>query len=648
MTTTVRGQQGRGLRFPWRALAVACVGVLGSSAAMAADKVWFGGAGVWSDPMSWVSAGVPGDADHAIITSGAVVLEGRDHDWTVGALSLSGGRLVDGSFLEILGAARLEGDVAHEFSATGSSARSAVGQFDLVFAGETLWSGNTQAGGNAILASSASSQGVVVFQQHGTWTDGNQFDASMSALGSSEAYFWNTGTYLKTGAGTTRIEAGFLNGGSVQITNGQLRIAPPEWARLAPPISGQFEVDAGASLVFDTGPGISQNGRIQLEGAGFSGTGQLIVDGYKGASLGAGGLVEMVGPVLHAGDFVMAGGNLQVHDSLSVASYRQSGGVVGGTGTLEVQGSAHIGDGWLGMAGGARFHGPLLIQGEGMAIVGSVTTRGDTRWEGNSESLGNGIAMNGASTIRNEGIWTDANAFETYLGIGGAVPVESKRFVNVGTYVKDGAATTRMFAVFDNLGALDLRQGRMELSAPFDNQGLVHVGASATLASTHDEFVNGGTLTGDGQVQNPGKDLLNRGVIAPGDGIGDLLLATSLTMDDAGVLRFELAGSGLHDHLTIGADASFAGSLEIVNLGYLPTIGDRIALIDVSGGMAGSTFARLAVTGFGDDVSFDLIYGEHDVTLAVVAVPEAESWLLMLAGLGLLGARASRRRAAVD
>jgi hypothetical protein len=42
-------------------------------------------------------------------------------------------------------------------------------------------------------------------------------------------------------------------------------------------------------------------------------------------------------------------------------------------------------------------------------------------------------------------------------------------------------------------------------------------------------------------------------------------------------------------------------------------------------------------------VTFNVVYNLHDVTLTVVAVPEPETWGMLLAGLGLVGFAARRR-----
>lgn len=80
------------------------------------------------------------------------------------------------------------------------------------------------------------------------------------------------------------------------------------------------------------------------------------------------------------------------------------------------------------------------------------------------------------------------------------------------------------------------------------------------------------------------------------------------------------------------------------NLGYAPAIGDSFVVATFDERLASSTFSSVSMHGFGSGVNFDVIYHQHDVTLAVTAVPEPENWAMLLAGLGLMGAVIRRRR----
>ncbi len=73
-------------------------------------------------------------------------------------------------------------------------------------------------------------------------------------------------------------------------------------------------------------------------------------------------------------------------------------------------------------------------------------------------------------------------------------------------------------------------------------------------------------------------------------------------------------------------------------------IGDSFVVATFDDRLANSTFSSVSMHGFGSGVHFDVLYHQHDVTLAVTAVPEPEQYLMLLAGLGLMGAVARRRR----
>ena len=80
------------------------------------------------------------------------------------------------------------------------------------------------------------------------------------------------------------------------------------------------------------------------------------------------------------------------------------------------------------------------------------------------------------------------------------------------------------------------------------------------------------------------------------------------------------------------------------NLGYTPTVDGSFVVATFDERLANSTFADVTTHGFGSGVNFDVIYHTHDVMLQVTAVPEPEQYALFLAGLGLMGVMARRRR----
>ncbi|MEP6879290.1 MAG: PEP-CTERM sorting domain-containing protein, partial [Nitrosospira sp.] len=98
------------------------------------------------------------------------------------------------------------------------------------------------------------------------------------------------------------------------------------------------------------------------------------------------------------------------------------------------------------------------------------------------------------------------------------------------------------------------------------------------------------------------------------------------------------------DQLTVTSDVTLGGTIGVSDLGYTPVVGDRFVVATFDQRLNDSSFSSVSLKGFGSSVHFDVLYHQHDVTLAVTAVPEPEQYLMLLAGMGLMGAVARRRR----
>jgi hypothetical protein len=84
---------------------------------------------------------------------------------------------------------------------------------------------------------------------------------------------------------------------------------------------------------------------------------------------------------------------------------------------------------------------------------------------------------------------------------------------------------------------------------------------------------------------------------------------------------------------TLGGGYSFADALAALDVGTGSATGLRVGInvLHTKGNVPGD------LSTYYDDVGY--------ITNSVVAVPEAETWAMMLAGLGLVGVMARRRRA---
>ena len=286
------------------------------------------------------------------------------------------------------------------------------------------------------------------------------------------------------------------------------------------------------------------------------------------------------------------------------------------------------------------------MSGNGSKVIsgGRTVNADDTNWSGNTGNFGNNFIVNGG-TFNNIGTFTDTNAFANQI-----ISSSNGFFNNSGTYNKqtDTVTTVGSGVAFNNTGTVNVQAGVFNVAHAFTNAGTVNVGAAGTLQSScggADCFGNTGTMQGNGTIQTRvNQDLVNSGAINPGDSIGHLTIDGDLNQTASGVINFELASLSSFDRLTITDDVTLGGNIDVWNLGYTPVIGDSFVVATFDERLNGSTFAPVITHEFGPAVKFDVIYHEHDVTLAVTAVPEPEQYLMLLAGLGLMGAMARRRR----
>ena len=96
------------------------------------------------------------------------------------------------------------------------------------------------------------------------------------------------------------------------------------------------------------------------------------------------------------------------------------------------------------------------------------------------------------------------------------------------------------------------------------------------------------------------------------------------------------------DHL------NFDGTLQLVfGGGYVPVAGTRFTLFDFQSFSGSLSSGHIQVVGF-DAARLDFSQLTTTGTLSVAAVPEPETYALMLAGLGVVGWMARRRRLPAD
>jgi autotransporter-associated beta strand protein len=123
-----------------------------------------------------------------------------------------------------------------------------------------------------------------------------------------------------------------------------------------------------------------------------------------------------------------------------------------------------------------------------------------------------------------------------------------------------------------------------------------------------------------------------------------VLIDGDLSVGSGGILDL---GLGLGQSLLLDVDGrlTFVGLLSISFLDGFAGIG-QYELIDFDG--FSGTFANFAFNGLAAGYTASLLYSADGLALSVAAIPEPETYAMLLAGLGVLGWTARRRKRAQE
>ena len=177
--------------------------------------------------------------------------------------------------------------------------------------------------------------------------------------------------------------------------------------------------------------------------------------------------------------------------------------------------------------------------------------------------------------------------------------------------------------------------GNAAIDGAFANQGTVNgpSGTDQLLAFT-------GDVSGSGSYA--GNFLFSDG-FAPGNSPGTVSFAGTAVFDANSLIEMELA-AGAHDRIEVdGLLTLGGGALQVRYLGaFAAGSGDLFDLFDW--GSLSGTFGVIRLPGLSDGLAWDMSQLYVDGSISVALVPEPETYALLLAGLGLLGFAARRRR----
>ena len=430
-----------------------------------------------------------------------------------------------------------------------------------------------------------------------------------------------------------------LANGTAQVSGGNLTINDSLTASGLTISSGSATINGSAVIsgaVINQGTlGVSSGGTLNAGSLDNSGTASIAGTAVITGLVNNSGGLDVTGS-LTAGS-VINSANLGVTGSLTTGSLINSGGLgVGGSltadslnndgGGLGVGGSLIVGSlinsGGLGV-GGYVTAGSLINSGAvgvgtylsadslvnsgnigvgGSLIVGSLINSGNIGVGSflSADSLNNSgdIAVGGsvtAGSLINSG----------FLAVGGSLSADS--LYNSGTLDANGSLSAGSLT---NSGYLDITTGGTLEAGTLINSGSLEV--NGYLIS--DSLTNSGYLGGSGTIN---ADVINRGVLSPGNSIGTLVVVGSVVFEPGSTLVVELGSTGISDLLYVSGPVTINGGTisAVIPVALYPN-GFSWTIIQADGG----------VTGLFDSIDYKL----NSVVLSLVQVNSGDALKLVI------------------
>lgn len=685
MSNQPKSSQQRAIQpFVQKRMALALAAVF-SMPTMAATVTWDGEGNnsFWSTAVNWDGNVLPGSLDAVQIGSGLNVV------YNIASSSILSLNTVSGSSLSMTG---------------GSLSMSAVSSISqLAMSNATLETSSTTTVGSATLSSGTlSGNGKTVLASGGTHSFGaigriqqghtlqNEGQLQMSSIGSGQKYLYVAGSstgvaasrlvnkgemtlaadanasvqinrssgnadalfdndnkLIKNGTGLASIGVRFNNTGTVALNDGVLLLDAGSTHSAASVISGNGTLRLGSGIHSFADGFVGNVAQTRLDGLlqGVAG-GSLTFLGTLNAGSGTG--------IRNAASLQLANANLSYTTIQNIALARVGNAnltaitLTGNGKTVLASGGSHMLNSTnIGYASYLKQGHTLQNDGQLRVDAGGVGQANNLYIEGSSA----GVA---ASRLVNTGEMTLSSS-------GGNLTIRRDNgnndvvFENSGKLIKDGTGNAQLYAMnLQNTGEVHVQQGKLQYwSPPMQNNGRVIVDAGATFEAS---LVNNGRLMGNGTViASAGVE--NHGVVAPGASAGTLNITGNYVQGADGRLDIELGGllPGVDfDRLLVSGNATLDGVLDVTHLaGYAPKIGDSFIVL-ASSRLYG-TFSSLSSHGFGSGTQINVSYLDGNdadsyadyVRLDVAAVPEPETYAMMLAGLGVVGWSLRKRKLAM-
>lgn len=567
-----------------------------------------------------------------------------------GSYTLNGGTLSVGGILGGFGSSRFDLN-GGSLQLVGSSIR--VGSFNL---GSVAGSSGTFVVG--------SGQTLTATQRLAVGgTDSGPAGSGALGIGSGGTVFvdsafklWSTGTLTLAG-GT--LDVGSLDAfGPIQFHGGLVRVF------------------SDLTLNGDGGPGsLALNAFGTLTVGGTTTLKEFSTLTLNGGSFSTGSLVNPTGFAFNAGTFSLTGDNLVIGAGGLFGSHVafdarrtvvvtnevtvDSGAVLGlenalftagsttNNGTVDLAGSVSV-------AGGTSFTNHGLLTGNG-TVAASLTN-----------GAGGEVRVTAGDTL---GFTASGNANDGQLNLLGGTAVFTQGLTNNGPGLVTGHGALIAPGGLTNTGTLAFT-ATTDVQGPVANDPGGAIVVAGQTTTFYDDVVNNGAefrvtngaqavffgaYSGGTNITGPGA-VVFAGALQPGNSPALIDVQGDMSLLSSSVTTMELGGltrGTQYDAFDVGTTLLLGGTLDVVlyDLGggtFTPQAGDSFDLFaatTVQGSFGTLHYAPLAPNlAWRIDYLTDAVGTTDVVRLSVTAVPEPGSYALLLAGLGLVGAAARRRR----
>ena len=549
--------------------------------------IWDGSAGDgnWFTAANWTPAGVPGSADAAVLNINSTI--NLPSSTSIGSFQQTIGTFTSPANVTFT---VLEGVTWTGGTISGSGAINANGGL-LMNGGQVFLDGRTlnlPAGQSATQSGNAQPflQNGARFNNAGTFLAQN--DNGLNNGGGAASLFSNSGTFTHdTATGDFYVSVPFANSGTVNVATGRLVLTGGGSA----PITGDFNVSSGASLVFFSNFTLASSADVAGAGAVEFLSGTVAVGGsFAIPTVGvSGGTANFNVTPSGLQTLTISAGTASFNTAgpLALSTLTLSGGTLTGTPTINTSGLLSWTGGTISGSGAINANGGLLMNGGQVFLDGrtlNLPAGQSATQSGNAQPfLQNGARFNNAGTFLAQN--------DNGLNNGGGA---ASLFSNSGTFTHDTATGDFYVSVpFANSGTVNVATGSMTFAAGFTQSA-----AGTILGGNLVNFI-GGMVSAGGSIT---ANVSNSGaVLSPGEsGAGELVIVGNYVQNSGGTFKVELAGAGAgqFDKLTISGTAALDGTLDLALLGgFVPASGQQFNVLSYDAN-TGSFTTLMGAPGF--------------------------------------------------